>query len=221
MLRNKDKSSKSCLKIAVLGEAAVGKTSLVKRYTKNTFSEQSSATIGADRSEKSCMVDNESFHVQILDTAGQQQFQSLIQGYLKTVDAVIFVYDISDKESFAFLPVWNMLLSKCVKRDLVKILVGNKKDLAKIDREVSFKSARTYAEFEGMVALEVSAKEGDSVDLVFQCVLRELKLKQEVAKSKSESKKTFCGRSFRKCSANFVDLFSSLVGKSSEQATIV
>ena len=83
--------------------------------------------------------------------------------YTGTVDAALLIYDITQKESFACLPLWNeMVNTGCegrMERPLVKLLVGNKRDLGAKYREVQSRNAKNYADFEGMSAIEVSAKE--------------------------------------------------------------
>jgi len=164
-------------KVIILGEAGVGKTSLIRRYTQGTFSSQTTTTVGVDRIPLQIQVDDETLDFQALDTAGCFAFHTLIKSYINTIDAVIFVYDLTDKESFACLP-WNSIINRSRGRELVKILVGNKNDLV-LHREVQFKNAKNYAEFEGMVAMEVSAKE-DASRNVFESVARELRMKNEI-----------------------------------------
>lgn len=176
------KSKDNSYKIIVLGEAGVGKSSLLRRYTQGTFSSRTTTTVGVDRVPASIYVDNEELQFQVLDTSGSIGFRGLINSYMTNVDAVVFMYDISNKESFASLPLWTTLLkSSATPNNLTKILVGNKRDLATDRRQVKFKNAKNYAEFEGMISMEISVKEEESVDLVFQCIARELKLKRQLA----------------------------------------
>lgn len=172
------KNGYDSFKVMILGEAGVGKTSLVKRYTQGKFSPETTTTVGVDRVPIKIKVDNELINFQVLDTAGCFGFQSLIKSYVNNVDAVIFVYDLTNKETFACLPLWNSLMNNIKSRNIVQILVGNKRDLSE-HREVQFKNAKHYAEFEGMVAMEVSVKEEDSVELVFESLARELLIRRE------------------------------------------
>jgi len=180
MEKNK-RSGRESFKVMILGEAGVGKTSLIRRFKQGHFSPETTTTVGVDRIPLKIKLDNEVINFQVLDTAGCFGFHSLIKSYVNNVDAVIFVYDLTNKETFACLPLWNSLMKQSKNKNLVQILVGNKRDLA-THREVQFKNARHYAEFEGMVAMEVSVKEEDSVELVFQSVARELLLKTELMK---------------------------------------
>jgi len=175
-------------KIIFLGEAGVGKSSLIRRYTNGTFASRTTTTVGVDRIPTKISVDNEELHFQVLDTAGSIGFRGLIKSYMTNIDAVVFMYDISNKETFACLPLWTSLLKSAGKENLTKVLVGNKRDLSADKRQVQFKNAKNYAEFEGMISMEISVKQEESVDLVFQCIARELKLKKQLADAQALEK---------------------------------
>ncbi len=208
-------NTKQRIRIAILGECGVGKSSIVKQFVNKTFSEDTPATIGVDRSESFHPIDHDIFSMNILDMAGSRQFQNLITSYLIAADAVVFVYDITDKESFAMLPVWGALVSNYCTRDIVKILVGNKKDLSRHFREVRFQNAQTFANFEGMVALEVSARNDECINLIFQCVTQELALKQSVTSGCQQSHRTFAMKRPGSRFTSFVRRLRTLVGSPS------
>ena len=113
-------------------------------------------------------------HFQLLDAAGSYKIEVILKSYMSSIDAIVFMYDISKKETFACLPLWTNLLNGVnTKRNLTKVLVGNKLDLP---REVKTKNAVNYADFEGMIPMETSVKNGESVDLVFKRIVAELKM---------------------------------------------
>jgi len=186
MDKSNAKGDRKSFKVIVLGEAGVGKSSLIRRYTRGYFSSQTTTTVGVDRVPIKVAIDNDLIDFQVLDAAGCFAFHGLIKSYVNNVDAVIFVYDVTNKETFACLPLWNSIMRNSRNKDnLVQILVGNKRDLAP-QREVNFKNAKHYADFEGMVAMEVSVKEAKGVDLVFQSVARELRMKNKSMKNSVE-----------------------------------
>jgi len=181
-------------KVIMLGEAGVGKSSLIRRCTLGTFSPQTTTTIGVNRVPTTVEVGDHIMDFEVLDTAGCFAFHTLIKSYINNLDAVIFVYDLTDKESFACLPLWNSIINRTQSKALVKLLVGNKSDLV-LHREVQFKNAKNYADFEGMLSLEVSAKEEES-DNIFQYLAKELRAKdkEENIEAELENNSTISNR---------------------------
>jgi Ras-related protein Rab-7A len=94
------------LKVIILGDSGVGKTSLMNQYVSNRFSEQYKATIGADFLTKEVMIDDKLVTLQIWDTAGQERFQSLGVAFFRGADACILVYDMTDGKTFESLDKW-------------------------------------------------------------------------------------------------------------------
>ncbi|WAQ93882.1 RB18B-like protein [Mya arenaria] len=129
------------LKILIIGESGVGKSSLLLRFTDDTFDPEQSATIGVD----------------FKDTAGQERFRTLTPSYYRGAQGVILVYDVCSKSSFSKLEAWlNELETFSTKHDLVKMLVGNKIDQNK--REVSKDDGLKFARKHQMLFIEASAK---------------------------------------------------------------
>ena len=176
--------NKSSIRIALVGECNVGKTSIARRFVNKHTNENAPMTIGVDKYQKAFDLNGETLDLTLLDMSGSYQFLPVIEGYLDRVDAVIFVYDVTDQESFATIPYWNTLIDNNTKskRCVSKILVGNKKDLPQSWREVRSKTARNYANFEEMVHLEVSAKSDNNIELLFQCITSEILTKRATRK---------------------------------------
>merc|ERR1719198_447774 len=97
---------KVLLKVVILGDSGVGKTSLMNQYVNKRFSAQYKATIGADFLTKEVMIDDKLVTLQIWDTAGQERFQSLGVAFYRGADACILVYDITNHKSFNNLDSW-------------------------------------------------------------------------------------------------------------------
>lgn len=170
------KSDKQSIRYALVGECNVGKTTLARRFMEQPITVEPRATIGVDKHEKTFDSGGEKHNMILLDMAGSYQFQSVVESYLNRADAVVFVYDVTDKESFATLPLWNTLVEKGTKgrRKVAKMLVGNKKDLARHFREVPSNMAKNYANFEGMVHIEISAKTDANMDIILHCLTQEV-----------------------------------------------
>jgi len=88
------------IKVVLLGDSGVGKTSLMERFVNHRFSQQYKATIGADFLSKDVTVEDKSVTMQIWDTAGQERYQSLGSAFYRGADACLLVYDVTDLKSF-------------------------------------------------------------------------------------------------------------------------
>merc|ERR1712070_1370522 len=97
---------KVLLKVIILGDSGVGKTSLMNQYVNKKFSTQYKATIGADFLTKEVMVDDRLVTMQIWDTAGQERFQSLGVAFYRGADSCVLVYDVTNPKTFENLDNW-------------------------------------------------------------------------------------------------------------------
>jgi Ras-related protein Rab-18 len=155
------------LKILIIGESGVGKSSLLLRFTEDTFDPEQTATIGVDFKVKSVTVDGNRAKLAIWDTAGQERFRTLTPSYYRGAQGCILVYDVSSKQSFAKLDNWlNELETYSTKHEIVKMLVGNKID--KERREVSRDEGLRFARKYHMLFIEASAKTKEGVQCAFE-----------------------------------------------------
>ncbi|KFG46412.1 GTPase RAB7, partial [Toxoplasma gondii GAB2-2007-GAL-DOM2] len=97
---------KALLKVIILGDSGVGKTSLMNQYVNKKFSNQYKATIGADFLTKDVVIDDKEVTVQIWDTAGQERFQSLGVAFYRGADCCVLVFDVTNPKSFESLQSW-------------------------------------------------------------------------------------------------------------------
>eukprot|EP00617_Octactis_speculum_P003894 CAMPEP_0185778624 /NCGR_PEP_ID=MMETSP1174-20130828/93048_1 /TAXON_ID=35687 /ORGANISM="Dictyocha speculum, Strain CCMP1381" /LENGTH=210 /DNA_ID=CAMNT_0028467413 /DNA_START=41 /DNA_END=673 /DNA_ORIENTATION=+ len=165
---------KVLLKVIILGDSGVGKTSLMNQYVNKRFTQQYKATIGADFLTKEVMIDDKLVTIQIWDTAGQERFQSLGVAFYRGADACILVYDITNPKSFDRLSVWRSeFLSQASPSDPESfpfVVLGNKVDR---ENERRVQKSRAQAWCKDMCAnpltyYETSAKEAHQVDAAFQ-----------------------------------------------------
>ncbi|XP_072475774.1 ras-related protein Rab-18-like isoform X1 [Notamacropus eugenii] len=124
-----DEDILTTLKILIIGESEVGKSSLLLRFTDDAFDPEIAATIGVDFKVKIISVDGNKAKLAIWDTAGQEHFRTLTPSYYRGSQGVILVYDVTRRDNFVKLDNWlNELETYCTRNDIVKMLVGNKID---------------------------------------------------------------------------------------------
>lgn len=173
-------SRNKVLKVIVLGEAGVGKTSLLQQFVNNLFSTTYKATIGIDILTKDVFVGDQIVSLQIWDTAGQERFQSLSVGYFRDAHCCILVYDVTSSASFKKLDNWYdiFLIHAGPRRaqNFPIVVIGNKTDCRNI--EVSTKRALEWCAHHGdLPYFETSAKQCINVEQAFRIVV-ELALSQ-------------------------------------------
>ena len=151
------------LKIVVVGESDVGKTSLMTRYTVGKFSENTSNTIGVDHFTMIKLIDDDRVKVSFWDTAGQERFRTMANAYYKDAHGVVLVYDVTDRESFTSLNYWLREIQKNCDDDVCVVILANKIDADIDDWQVSSKEGKAFVEKKGYLYGEVSAKENESM----------------------------------------------------------
>ena len=160
-------------RICLLGDAGVGKTSILSRFCDNTFKENYNNTIGVDFRLITLKQDNIISKLHIWDTAGQERFRSLASNYINNAHGFIFIYDITDLDSFNHVINWvDMALGKNPKT-VVNFLVGNKSDNDE-ERKVSKEEAKNLAKEKNLFFLETSARNNDNIQKLFYFFLYEL-----------------------------------------------
>ncbi|XP_045145012.1 ras-related protein Rab-31 isoform X1 [Echinops telfairi] len=155
------------LKVCLLGDTGVGKSSIVCRFVQDHFDHNISPTIGASFMTKTVPCGNELHKFLIWDTAGQERFHSLAPMYYRGSAAAVIVYDITKQDSFHTLKKWVKELKEHGPENIVMAIAGNKCDLSDI-REVPLKDAKEYAEFIGAIVVETSAKNAINIEELFQ-----------------------------------------------------
>ncbi|CAG9820180.1 unnamed protein product [Phaedon cochleariae] len=163
---------KFLFKVVLVGNAGVGKTCLVRRFTQGLFPPGQGATIGVDFMIKTVEVGNEKVKLQIWDTAGQERFRSITQSYYRSAHALILVYDISCQPTFDCLTDWLREIEEYASCKVLRVLVGNKID--REDREIPTHVGEEFAERHNMYYLETSAKQSDNVERLFMQIAEDL-----------------------------------------------
>ena len=157
-------------KIIFIGDAGVGKTTIISRIMDNPFNEVYEPSIGVDFMSKIIKYRGQNIKLQIWDTAGQEKYKGLIPSYVRNSSIVFLIYDISVKSSFDNIPNWITFIRSIENTTLV--LCGNKIDLEK--REVTKEEGEALAQKEGIAFYEMSAKSGEGIKNMFYSAVSDL-----------------------------------------------
>lgn len=155
------------LKLLLIGNSGVGKSSILLRYSDNSFKEQFIYTIGVDFKVKTVVINGKVIKLQIWDTAGQERFRSFTTAYYRGANGIIMVYDITNRKSFESITNWLRDIERFANnREVAVLLIGNKCD-ASDSRCVPTEEAQRLADDLGIIFLECSAKSGTNIDSAF------------------------------------------------------
>lgn len=166
------------VKLCLLGDAGVGKSSIVHRFVYDAFKPTIESTIGAAFLTKSVTLDSTTYKYQIWDTAGQEKYRALAPMYYRGAAAAIIVYDITVEHSFAAVKMWVRDLKQYAEPDIILAITGNKCDLEEL-REVQFKDAMAFAEMQNAIFVETSAKTAVNIAALFVEISKQFAVRRE------------------------------------------
>lgn len=161
-------SNAESLKVVLLGESGVGKTSIISQLMEQEFNDEQTATTGATFSTKTMVFDNKGICFEIWDTAGQEKYRALTKMFYKDAGAAILVYDITRQASFEELKnYWANQVRENAPKKIVLAVAANKSDL--IDTEqVDEKTGRAFAKEIGAIFKSTSAKNQKGIEELFK-----------------------------------------------------
>lgn len=154
------------LKVILLGEGCVGKSSLVLRYCSDKFNETHEQTVQSSFVTKRLNINNQRVLLEIWDTAGQEKYHALLPMYYRHSQGAILVYDVTDMDSFDRVQSWVRELRKELGDDVVLVIAGNKIDLEK-NKCVPEDAAVEYAKSVSATHHYTSAKLNKGIDQLF------------------------------------------------------
>ena len=160
------------IKITLIGNSGVGKTSIINQYIDQTFDEANAATIGANYSEKTITKNNKEYELNIWDTAGQEKFHSVGKHFYKDAYIVCLVYDITSQDSLDQLKeIWYPDIKKYGEKYTILAVVGNKSDLYENDNLADENQAKEFAQSINATFMLTSAKTGDGIEKLFDTLV--------------------------------------------------
>jgi small GTP-binding protein len=159
-------SSSYRARVVMLGESAVGKTSILTRLTDHRFDFNQASTIGANYQIYAAEIDGLQVEMQIWDTAGQERFRSLGPIYYRNAVGAIAVFDVTSRPSFEHLSSWIDGFTTIAGNNVTIAIVGNKIDLED-SRKVNWTETKEFAEARGYLAYETSAFSGKGIPELF------------------------------------------------------
>ncbi len=173
-------------KILLIGDLGVGKSCVILRYVEGDFPGNIMSSIGVDFKTKQIELDDHSIKMQIWDTAGHEKFRTITTSYYKSAQAIIILYDITQKSSFDHIRNWITEIDKFGKQGVLKVIVGNKLDLEN-NRKISKEDAENLALKYGLKLWEVSAKDNTNIEEMFVDTIKTLLEKNSKIISESSS----------------------------------
>lgn len=161
------------IKIIILGESGVGKSSILSMYCDDLFHENYISTIGVDFKIKQLNIQNKIVKLQIWDTAGQERFRTVTSSYYRGARAVFLVFDLSDVQTFINLTKWLNDIKHYVGQNICKIiLLGNKSDI--FPQAVSQKDINEFALQYNLDYIPVSAKNNVNLEAAFNKIAKDV-----------------------------------------------
>jgi len=153
-------------KFIAIGDTGVGKSCLLLQFTDKRFNPEHDLTIGVEFGTQTVSISNETVKLQIWDTAGQETFRSITRSYYRNTAGALLVYDITRRETFMHVSQWLTDAKTHGSSDMTVMLVGNKCDLEHL-RQVSTEEGQKFAQENGLLFIETSAKTAKNVEEAF------------------------------------------------------
>lgn len=172
-MSKKEKNNKC--RLLIIGDSKVGKTSFSSMYSKGTFNINYLSTIGVELFSKDDIIDNETIHVELWDTAGSEKFNSLTAGFFGKAEGIMVMFDVTCQASFDNIRNWTESIKTHLSGDLNKnivIIIGNKIDC--VEREIKTNEAKNYCNELGFEYFETSAKTGQNVNSTIKYLVKQV-----------------------------------------------
>lgn len=157
-------------KAVLLGDAGVGKTSLINSVITSSFNSAEKATLSASYQTYKQVSEDTTYDIQFWDTAGQERFQSLAVMYYRDAPVILITFALNARDSFEKLPQWVNQVKENTTIDPIIIFVGNKVDLVD-ERCISMSEIATFAQEKNAAYVEISAKTRIGIDDLVKLII--------------------------------------------------
>ena len=155
------------IKVTLIGDSSVGKTSIINRYCKNIFDQSIGSTLGANYSQKIIEKDGKKIRLDLWDTAGQEKYRAIGRHFYRESFIVCLVYDITNKKSFENIKsIWYPELMEHRENEKKISLIGNKNDKY-LEEDVDEKSVKEFADEIQAVYKKTSALDNTGIEYLF------------------------------------------------------
>jgi small GTP-binding protein len=155
------------IKVALIGDSSIGKTSIINRYCKNIFDQSIGSTLGANYSQKIIEKDGKKIRLDLWDTAGQEKYRAIGRHFYRESFIVCLVYDITNKKSFENIKsIWYPELMEHGEKLKIISLIGNKNDKY-LEEDVDEKSLKEFADEIQAVYKKTSALDNTGIEYLF------------------------------------------------------
>lgn len=162
------------IKTLLIGDSGVGKSSILLQFVEEKFTNSIHSTIGVDYKTKYLDISNKIVKFLLWDTTGQERFNSITKTYYRNAQVILYVFDITDRQTWNNIIKWNKESSQIIPTDCIKILIGNKLDLSldsNIKREVEKDEAHNFIKLNGFYTyIETSAKTNTKILECFEMI---------------------------------------------------
>ena len=176
------------IKFAIIGDQAVGKSSILMQFVEQRFSLTMMGTAGVDCKKKTIDYNNTKIDLHFYDSAGHDRFRHLITQYLQKCKGVILVYDVTDYNSFRNVNSWIDSIKENTDNKIEYIILGNKIDLN--NKKVSKEDAKELETKFGVNVFEVSAKSGENVEeAIMKLVSKIIEKNSDILDNKNSNSK--------------------------------
>lgn len=165
------------VKLVLVGDSGVGKTSILLKYFDDKFNANSNTTIGIDYKSKIVIKNGQRINLRVWDTAGQEKFHSNLSAYIKGAQGIFVVYSCTDAKSFERLDAWMETINQSSSADVPRIMLGNQCDLV-ARKTIDSRSGGEKASRFNVQFFETSAIEGKNIRAAFDSMLQKVDVAQ-------------------------------------------